>query len=101
MLAALRIFWLVVEAALDHLASGLAYPIVLAALWVGWRRWSPLWLSPLILAEAFYAAERFSAASGVGKLPGAMSNPLFQAMSFALLALIGGLAGRALGRRRQ
>lgn len=100
MLVALRVFWLVVEAAINHFSSGLAFPVLLVGILVGWRRWSVLWLAPLIVAEAAYAADLFSGASGAGKLPGAMSNGLFQAIVFGLIGLVGGTIGRLLAGRR-
>jgi hypothetical protein len=98
-LLAIRVFWLVFSASLAHLQNGLAYPVLILAGLIGWRGWRPWWLAPLILAEAIYAADLFSHASGRGKLPGAMSNVYFQFGVFALLALVGFVIGWAVRRR--
>ncbi|HUO55279.1 MAG TPA: hypothetical protein VMU18_11090 [Rhodoblastus sp.] len=100
MLFIIRLLWLVLEAASAHLQNGLAYPVLLLAGLIGWRRWSPLWLLPLVGAEAFYAADMFAKAGGAGKLPGAMSNVFFQLFVFAFLALLGLVIGRALRPKR-
>jgi hypothetical protein len=98
-LLVLRFFWLVVFAAAAHLQDGLAYPTLLGAALLGWRGGRPYWTLPLIAASALYASDLYSHAAGEGKLPGAMSNVLFQLAVFALLALIGYLAGWAVRRR--
>jgi len=100
-LLAVRVFWLLFEASIAHLQSGLAYPVLILAGLIGARGWRPWWILPLILAEAVYASDLFSHAAGGGKLPGAMSNVFFQFGVFTLLALIGFVIGRLIARPRQ
>lgn len=99
MLVAVRLFWLMLEAAGAHFQSGLAWPpLVLSAL-IGWLGWRPYWLAPLIVIPAIVAAQTYADATGTGKLPGAMSNVVFQCGVFAMLSLIGFGVGW-LARRR-
>jgi hypothetical protein len=95
-----RIFWLVLAGAAAHVQDGLAFPVVLLAVLVGWRGWRVWWIVPIVVAEAAYASDLFAHASSGGKLPGAMSNVFFELIVFAFLALTGLALGWAARRWR-
>ncbi len=99
MLIVSRTIWLVLAAAAAHFQDGLAFPALLLAALIAWRGWRPWWIVPVVVAEAIYASDLFSHATGGGKLPGAMSNVFFQLIVFAFLALTGLTLGWALRRR--
>jgi hypothetical protein len=99
-LIAVRLFWLTLEAAVAHFHDGLAFPVLLLAALIAWRRWRPYWMLPVIVAEAVYASDLFAHATGGGKLPGAMSNVFFQLGVFTLLALVGYVLGRLVPNRK-
>jgi hypothetical protein len=98
-LLAIRLFWLALLAASYHFQSGLAYPTLALSALIGWRAWRAWWLAPLVVAPAIYASHFYADATGSGKLPGAMSNVLFQCGVFALLALTGFAVGWAVRRK--
>ena len=99
MLLVIRLFWLTLEAVGMHFQNGLAYPTLILAALIGWRGWRIYWLAPLIIIPAAFAAQLYADATGRGKLPGAMSNVIFECGVFALLALLAFAAGRAVLRR--
>jgi len=101
MLLAARYFWLLVFAAGEHFADGLAYPAVLIALALGWKGIRPDWLAMPILLSAYAANYFYAQATSEGKLSGAMGNFAFELMVFTFLSAVGYLVGWLLGRRRR
>jgi hypothetical protein len=98
MLLATRYFWLIVLAAGEHFADGLAYPAVLIAFALGWKGVRFDWLAMPILLSSYAAYYYYAQPTGEGKLSGAMGNFVFELMVFAFGYLVGWLLGR---RRRK
>ncbi|MGO9391841.1 hypothetical protein [Rhodoblastus sp.] len=99
MLVVIRIFSLVIVAAVEHFRDGLAYPALIVAALLGWRGIGFYWLAAPILALAIAANQIYANATSSGKIAAAMGNFPFELMVFAFLSLVGYLAG-LLWRRR-
>jgi hypothetical protein len=98
-LLVIRIFSLVIFAAVAHFRDGLAYPALVVAALMGWRGTGFYWLAAPIVVLAIAAGQIYADATDAGKSVSALGNFPFELMVFAFLSLVGYLLGWAWRRR--
>jgi hypothetical protein len=98
-LLVVRIFSLIIFATVAHFGDGLAYPALIVAALIGWRRIGFYWLAAPILALALAAGHMYSGVNSTAKEFAALGNFPFELMVFAFLSLVGYLLGWLFRRR--